>query len=177
MEIKNKIYITSGVSAIFALILIVTAIFLFNAIVKESNGLKLGKDKIAVLEKEFNDIRSFKSEYASYGSNLDKAEQLFVDSSNPVSLIKFLEKTASDYGLKLIVSVPSFSHDKSQILVSAQLSLEGDFPDIIRFVQSIENSQYLIQIKNLNIGESQANDKNKVSGQLKANLSIQVLAK
>jgi len=174
IEGKNKIYLTSGIFAGLALLMIIVCIFLFNGIIKNSNDLNFKKNEAAVLEKEFSDINKFKKDYTSYQQNLAKIDQLFINSQNPVDFIEFLEETAYDHGLKLDVSVPSFTAG-SVIAGDFQISLSGDyFSKIFGFIKDVENGPYLVQIKNLNITKSQELNK---TNQLKASISMQVLAK
>ncbi len=164
MASKNKIYIISGIFAVLPLFLIACCIFLFNGIVKKSKELLAGEEKVVVLQKEFDDIEAFKKQYNSYEPNLEKIDQLFIDSHNPVDFIEFLEKTTSDYGIELNMSVPSFSTGLP-IAGDFNVSLSGSFSKIFWFIKEIENGPYLIQIKNLDISKD------------KANLSMRVLAK
>lgn len=176
MESKKKIYITFGIFAVIALILIVFSIYLFKEIIKKSDELSFGKNRVAVLQKEFSDIEKFEKEYGNYRPNLERIDSLFVDSNNPVVFIEFLEKIASDCKLNLNVSVPSFKQGEAVIIGNFQISLTGSFPGIIKFIEIIENGPYLIQIKNLKIGKNQDAEK-KNTNQLNSVFSIQVFAK
>jgi len=179
MNSKNKIYIISGALAIFTILMVVVCIFLLNEIVKKSEDLAFGKSQVFSLEKEFTDIEGFKKQYGNYQPNLVKIDQLFIDSHNPVDFFRFLEKTASDHGLKLNVSIPKFS-GTAVISGDFQISLFGDFPKIVEFIQAIENGQYLIQIKSLNIAKQTVVGsfaKEQVSNQFNATVSMSVLAK
>ena len=161
---------------LLAVFLVVLSAFLFNGIVKKSKDLASGRNSAALLEQESNDIENFKKNYSDYKSNLERIDQLFIDSHNPVNFIKFLEETSASYGLDMNVAVPSFSQGSS-VQGNFQISLSGDFYKIAEFIQAIENGPYLVQVKNLNIAKSQGPDKKQLVGQIAASISIQVLAK
>ncbi len=176
MASKNKIYIILGIFITLSLILVVCSVFLFNGIIKKSKELLAGEEKIVVSEREFKDIEAFKKQYGDFEPNLEKIDQLFVDSHNPVGFIEFLEKTALGYGLSINMSIPSFS-GATTVTGAFQFYLTGGFPSIFGFIKEIENGPYLIQIKSLSITKNNKLEKDQMEGQLKADFLIQVLAK
>ena len=94
---KNKIYIIFG-----AFVGITTALVIFSVwpllveIKTNTKELLLGKNNLATMNAQVNEIENFEKKYSLYKPDLEKMEQLFIDSKDPVDFIKFLEKTASD---------------------------------------------------------------------------------
>jgi Tfp pilus assembly protein PilO len=176
---KNKIYAIVAIFIILALLMAGFSVFLFIQIAEKSKEMASDKNIAVGLEEQFNDVEGFKKEYDNYKPNLERIDNLFVDSENPVNFIEFLEETASGLNAKLEMSPPSFLIDGSTTLANFQLSLTGGFPEIIRFSRTMESSPYLIKIKNLNIKntEKNGNSKDKLAGQIKADFLIEVFAK
>ena len=104
------------------------------------------------MAEEFSEVENFRQKYEDYKVNLEKTDNLFVDSQNPVEFIKFLENTASDSQVKLEISSPSFSKDGGSSLIIFRLSSYGDFSENLSFIRKLETGPYLIRIKNLDIG-------------------------
>jgi hypothetical protein len=161
VSLKNKIY---TISIVFGLTIIILIIFFVLPSLKEikenSKDLLLGKNNLAFLEAQVNEIENFKKNYNDYQPNLEKIDQLFVDSKNPVDFIKFLEKTASDFEIESEISLLSLPQGKEQDTVIFQIFSKGDFSKILKFSEKLENGPYLIKIQNLTIKKS---EKEKVS--------------
>ena len=172
MENNSKIYSISFVFAILALVMIALSVFLFNAVVEKSIVLASDKGKIASLKGKFNDIQNFKNNYDTYKPNLDKIDQLYIDSQNPVDFIEFVENAAAKDNLNLEMLPPSFSTTGSLTAADFQLSFIGEIPQIVEFLKIIENSPYLVKIKELdiktdkNIGSAKKQQTSQTSGSL-----------
>ena len=145
---KKTIIFTIFVLIIFVL-LVFSIWFVFSKVSEESNNFFEEKNRIIILEKQNKEIESFKSEYDDYLPNLKKIEEMFVDPKNPLSFIEFLEKTSIDANVSLEISPLSFLTEGASKLVVVKLSVKGEFNDLLRFLKSMENGNYLIAIDNL----------------------------
>ena len=132
------------------------------------------------MAKELDEVENFKQKYEKYRTDLEKIDNLFVDSKNPVEFIKFLENTASDAGVRLEISSPSFSSDAKFPLMIFRLSSYGDFSKNLSFIKKLEAGPYLAKIQNLDIGryqDGQSSKDKKQSEKIKSVFSINVFAK
>lgn len=161
-------------SAAFALIAIALVIFsvwpLLIEIKIHSKELLSEKNDIATLGTQTNEIENFEKNYEVYKPNLEKMEQLFIDSKDPVDFIKFLEKIASDSEITSEISLLPSPQEKNQTFITFQFFSNGDFSKILEFSEKLETGPYLIEIKNLTI-------KNSFSEKVDANFLIKAFTK
>ncbi len=166
MEIKKQIYIIVSAFFLLAIFLVLFLVYPLSKEITQSSGELVSQiNSRLALKSQYDQALNFKQKYESYQQNLNKADDLFIDPQNPVDFIEFLEKTASDSGIKLQISAPSFSKEETLPYESFQLSSSGSFPNTAKFISQLETGRYLIQIKNLNIQNNKS-----------AQISIKVLS-
>lgn len=171
MNIKIKIYIISVVFFAFALAFILMLVLPCLIEIKNSSE-KLFSEKanVASFENQAIAIDNFKKNYALYQPNLEKMDTLFVDPQNPIDFIKFLEKTASESKVISKVSIMSLSgENQAAVSVNFQTTLNGDFNNVLTFLEKIESSPVVLEIDNLTI------TKIHLSKQIQATFSIKTL--
>lgn len=180
MASKKKINIAL---IIFTLIVVALIAFFIRPLLAEikmsSKELFLEKNNIAAMEIQAKEIENFEKNYSLYGPNLEKMEQLFVDSKNPVDFIKFLEKTASDSEITSKISLLPPPKKGDQNFIAFQFFSSGDFSNILKFSEKLETGPYLIEIKNLTIKNSteQNVSKNYSPEKVDANFLIRAFTK
>ena len=171
MAIKKKSYI---ILLTFILITTVLVMFFVYPLLREikinSEELLLEKKRTATLEFQAKETETFQKNYSLYAPNLEKIEQLFIDSKDPVDFIKFLEKTASNSGITSKISLLPSPEKDNQNFISFQFFSNGDFSKILEFSEKLETGPYLIEIKNLVI-------KNSTNQNVDANFLIKVFTK
>lgn len=159
MKINKKIY---KIFLIFATITMLLAVYfiwmLFTEIEKNSTDLISAKNDIITLTAQINETNNFKKKYESYKSNLDKIDQLFIDSNNPVDFIKFLEDSAATSQITSQITLTS-STIKNPTFITLQFISKGSFSGLLNFIKKIEAGPYLIEIENLSIRNSNEKDK------------------
>lgn len=153
MTIKNK----TNLSAIIFIVLMI--VFFIHSTFKEiQNGSKeliFGKEKLISLESKINNLNKLKATYGAFEPKLAEiTNKLFVNSELPVEFIGFLEKIAENNNIDIKLSpVPSEGRDVWSFIVF-QISAVGSFPDFLSFLEKLESAPYLIEIKNLNISQT-----------------------
>lgn len=151
MKTNNKIYTTLAIFALLSLFLIVFFVWpLIKQIKTDSENLVSDKNSMLALSAQIKEIENFKKNYESYKPELEKIDQLFVDSNNPVEFIEFLEETAYDSSITSQISLPSSSSNSQQFII-LQFSSKGSFSGILNFAKKIETGPYLVEIENLTI--------------------------
>jgi hypothetical protein len=152
MPIKKQIYIIILISLLLSVFLTLFLIFpLISGIYQDSEKIISQKNNILLSQTEFNAAKNFQAKYESYKPNLDRIDQMFVDSKNLVDFMEFVEKTAFDSGTKVKISTPFFSQDSYPYFANLQIVCSGDFSKVIKFINAIETGKYLIQVQNLNV--------------------------
>jgi cbb3-type cytochrome oxidase subunit 3 len=146
-EKKNIIF------AVFAFVLFILFIssiwFIFLKVREESYNLFEEKNRIFILEQQDKEIENFKSEYDNYLPNFKKIEEMFVDPKNPLSFIEFLEKISIDANVNLEISPLSFLTEGTSKFVTVKLFINGEFNNLLSFLENMENGNYLVSIDNL----------------------------
>lgn len=155
MKINNKIYtilITFAIGSLFLVVLFVWP--LLKEIKKNSKDLVSAKNNIVTLVAQTIETEKFKNDYKTYEPNLEKIDRLFVDPSNPVDFIKFLETAAYEYQVTSQISLQASSQASRRDIVF-QFSSKGGFSQMLNFLKEIENGPYLVEVENLTIQNSQ----------------------
>jgi hypothetical protein len=165
MKTNNKIYIILSIFILISLFLIIFFIWpLILEIKKNSTDLIVAKDSLANLGMQIEQMNNFKKKYTEYKPNLEKIDQLFVDPSNPVDFIEFLEKEASSVKITSQISLTSNPRAplNSEQFINLQFTSEGIFSNVMRFIKKIESGPYLIEIEKLIIQDSKKNAQTKI---------------
>lgn len=173
MALKNKINLLITVFVISIVLLVVFGIYpLFTEIKKNSQEVILEKKTLLSLEAKTEDLEKFKNFYKDIEPNLEKIDNLFIDSETPVEFIGFLEKINRDCELSLKISLtPPIRLEKdSWPSVTFQMNSIGSFPYFLKFLEKLESSPYLIEIQNLSVNKLE-------KGDIQANFSLKVFAK
>ncbi|MBI3337086.1 MAG: type 4a pilus biogenesis protein PilO [Candidatus Staskawiczbacteria bacterium] len=122
-----------------------------------SKEIFLSKSKVISLNEQNMELNNFKKKYNNYSYNLEKVDQLFVDSKDPVNFIEFLEKTANDSGIgtdvKLDISLSKEGFNNLPVAISSIYGT-GQFLNILKFSEKLDASPYLMRIKDLTIKKS-----------------------
>lgn len=158
MKNQNKIYIIITIFALIVLVLIVFVIYpTLEDIKNSSREILLDKSKVISINEQNKELDDFKKKYNNHNYNLEKINQLFVDSKDPVDFIKFLEKTANDSGIgtdiKLDISLSEKGFNNLPVAIS-NIFTTGNFLNILKFSEKLDTSPYLMRINNLTIKKS-----------------------
>ena len=186
MTAKTKILI---ISLVFGMVLLLLAFLAVSPILRgigAASGNLIALKKSSVFSQdESGRISVMKDSYRRISADIQKIEALFVDAEAPIDLIKFFEKTAQDFGLLIRISPLTLKETEGDPWksIAFQFNLIGSFPYVLRFLEKIENSSYLIEVQSLradNLGE----DNNSLPGHerfsasdIEAFLTVKVFSK
>lgn len=153
MNSDKKIYITITIFVVVNLLFIFLLISpALNKIKKNSEELLNKKANLFYLEKEVSGLKSIQDTKNIILDNLKKINEIFIDSEIPVDFINFLEKEAALSQLLIEVSPITMQKITTDFWPSSffQITVEGSFPNFLKFLEKIENGPYLTEIINLN---------------------------
>lgn len=182
MKIKNKIYIFSF---LFILLALSVAVFFvvptFFDIREKSTKLSAKKNGILYNKLQAEELENFKKNQ-EYKISLGKIDNYFIDFENPIDFVKFLEKTAEDSKVKLKISlIPSIKGEKYEngwAFTNFRILANGDFFEILKFAEKIENGPYILRIQEFDIKKAEPGNNIKGnSNLLTASLLIQAFSK
>jgi len=172
MKPIGKIILSVSITAVLSAALI---IFVVSPRLKEldkySKDILLQKEKLVNLDIKAGDLESFKTIRSQIKPNLEKADSLFIDKDLPLDFINFLEKTSSDCQLSLSMSSSPLNSPKGGAwsYFVFQIRNSGSFSSFSKFLEKLENSNYLIEIQSLSVSEG--------GGKITSDLSMKVFAK
>ena len=176
-------------SAIFGLITLLLVCFLIYPLLEDiknySKEIISQKKEVRILENKIKDIEEFRKNYAKIRPNLEKIETLFTNSEAPIDFISFLEKTSQDcrVSIQIVPAAITRVSEEPWPSLSFSITLTGSFPNFLRFLEKLQTSPYLTEIRNLSIKRLQDAElkskefENLSPGDIQANFLIKVFAR
>ncbi|MDD5433524.1 MAG: hypothetical protein PHE77_02615 [Candidatus Pacebacteria bacterium] len=170
--------------------LIVLTVIIFTGVVplvsdfsKNSENLSNRKKDLFFLEQQISALQDFQNNSAFYQPSVQKLNSSFVSQEAPIEFIEFLEEEAQKQQLDIsISSVKDESEEKgTRFTMAFQVSLSGDFPEVLIFLQRIEQSPWLLKIDQASVqrvGEKEKlyNAKSAQAGQVVLVLSFKTFS-
>jgi len=186
VAITNKIKIAVVVFLVLSIIFVVFSIWpLFREIKKSSADILSQKAALVILETKTKNLEEFKSYFQEIKPNLEKIDALFIDPEVPVDFIRFLEKTSreSQADLKISPAFPTQITKEPWPSLLFQLTTTSSFPNFLKFLEKLESSVYLIEIRSLDISRLTETDLKSPElekfslGDVRARVSLKVFTK
>lgn len=165
---------------IWSTIVLVFIIFLiyplFNEIRGASQNFISQKNRLLELEIRAENFRELQQIYKIYQPDFKKIDQLFINAEEPINFIEFLEEEAilAQISIEMLPFPPK--EDDPWPSMDFRLTLEGPFPNFLKFLERLESSIYLIEILNLHLKRLNE-DLNEDEGNIEATLLIKVYTK
>lgn len=174
LENKNKIAVVVLLISILAAACVFWAWSSFYQIKEAARSFVLQKNRLAELEARKENLRIFIENREQYRAGLERIDKLFVNAKEPIAFIEFLEKEAAltELTIEIIPFTAQAIEGEPWQSIHFQISVEGDFPRVARFLERLERNDYLLQLLNLNINRLE-----KKEGEIKATLTIKVYSK
>lgn len=186
MSPKNKINLSFVVILLAGILLVVFLILpIYKNIKVNVQELIVQKQKLMSLDEKIRNVEDFKKNHDEIKQQLEKGQGLFINSEAPVEFISFLQQIVQNYHLliEIVPSEPFETKTEPWLYINFQITIHGSFPNLLRFLEKIESSPYLIEIKSLSIERLTERDlaAEKLSGlslgDVEANFLINVYAK
>jgi competence protein ComGC/acylphosphatase len=150
MNSKRKIILFS---ILFSILFLSILFFLILPNIKEikriSKEISQTKSKLEEITRRQEEIEKFKRISPSITENLSKLENSFVNREIPVDFVEFLEKMAKDLKIQSQISILSSSKDS----LSFQIKGVGVPESVFKFIEKIENCNFLIQVERIRISK------------------------
>jgi len=154
MNPQNKIKLFFVIVFLVGVLLFGFLVFpIYNNIKEGVLELIIEKQKLMSLKERISNVEDFKNNYDEIKEQLEKAEGLFINSQAPVELISFLQQMSQQYQL-LIEIIPSETFALAQEpwpYINFEINTQSSFPNLLRFLEKVESSPYLIEVKSFHI--------------------------
>jgi type II secretory pathway component PulM len=180
---KNLIVMNIILVSVFLVFFLLIIYPFFQNIRRNSEALFEARKSLVLLENEpTNILDSLKKDLKTAEEDLNKINSFFIDKDFPIEIIKFWEKTAEETNVKIDISSPSVASEETEEwpFIIFQINVISSFNNFLRFLEKIENSPYLVVVKEISIKKSEQTQE--VSGSSSKNnvsvfLSIKVYTK
>jgi hypothetical protein len=139
---------------------------------ESSQQLLLEEEARQVFSEEKENLQNFEKVYQEIEHDLEMMDDLFVNAKVPIEFINFLEEVALNSGVSIEISSVASEGAKGSLWPSLifQLQASASFSGLSRFIERLENSIYLIEIRDLHI-------KKLGEGNVGASFSLKVFTK
>ncbi len=176
MNLEKRIILISVISCLLILSLVFFGIY---PLLKKINQSFLEREKIkgefSYLQKRSETIKAVEEKYNKFLSeDIEKINNVFVDSDAPIDFIKFLERTALESNILITVSpfIITQKEDDPWDSMGFQISISSSFVNFFEFLERIEKSFYLLEVQNLIIQKEKDKE-----NQIVATILIKVFSK
>ena len=179
MSLKINITLSITILIILGIFLIVFVVYpLFSGIIKGSEDLVFQRNILLSLEKKIQKLENTEGIYENYQDNLEKIDNLFINSEALWDFVIFLENTYKECQAQvdIFLSLTSEPEEDQWGFAVFQLHFVGSSSNLFKFLDKLEASPYLIEFQNLNISKISASE-NCTLNCLNANFSIKVYSK
>lgn len=152
MKAKQKIIITAISFGSFSAIFLAVVVYVVLGGVQEDHGQILAyKQEFLQLQEYEKGSRELEAFSAQYAEEFLRLENLFVDSETPIAFFRFLDETADLFRLRIEKSPGAFQHLEGDRWPSFEVRLAGSgvYPDVMAFLQKIENGPYLLEVQTI----------------------------
>jgi len=150
MKAKQKVVITAVSFGLLNVIFLVVVVYVVLQGVLEDRGQVLVyKHELLQLQEDEKSSRELEMFSTQYEGEFVRFEDLLVDSETPIAFFRFLDETADLFRLRIEKAPGAVQHLKGDRWPSFEIRLAGDgvYPDVMAFLQKIENGPYLLEIK------------------------------
>lgn len=107
-----------------------------------------------IYEDQKNNITKIKSDYKKVKDDSLKLSKVFITPDRALDFISALENIASENRITQQINLQEINKNTKDIQkISIQLNLDGDYFDIIRYINRLEALEYYINISNLNFSK------------------------
>jgi hypothetical protein len=176
MKSEKQIYFKLGILVLlFAAFIFLVILPIISSIKKNAQELITIKNDIVSFDNEISNLGFVKNQYQQFEPDLNKISTLFINSEVPIDFIRFLKKMAADSGVSIDISSVSSGKKEPWPTLYFQASTKSTFVNLARFLEKLENSDYLIGTQNITINKSDSDGKG--TKNVDANFLLKVYAK
>jgi len=154
MSPYKKIYISLATfGAIILLFLFLVYLPWAAQIKKSAEDLIFQKEAFFSLKESQEALEKLRKDFINLKPEVEKIEDLFLESENPVEFLNYLEETALSSGILIQTSALSFGGKNNGAFpyLSLQVSFKSRFFNFSKFLDRLENSSFMLEIQNLNV--------------------------
>tara|TARA_B100001971_G_C18212754_1_gene551800 strand:+ start:852 stop:1412 length:561 start_codon:yes stop_codon:yes gene_type:complete len=158
MTVQKKFILGTGILVFLVVVLSGGIVFpTIQSIMGRSQAVLQEKQMLAQFRADKESIADFIRARRIYETELGKVDSLFANPQTPITYIESLEAAAADTNFVLNISPgnPKRIRGEQWPSMDFRLASEGEYSDFLVFLQLLENSSYLMEIKNVSVDRVQ----------------------
>ena len=177
MTAQRKFILGTGI-LVFLVVVLSGGVVLptIQSIVGRSQAVLQEKGMLAQFRADEESIADFIRAKRIYETELGKVDTLFANPQTPITYIESLEAAAAATNFVLNISPGNPKRIRGEIWPSMdfRLASEGAYSDFLVFLQLLENSSYLMEIKNVSVDRVQLAQGEEETGDVKFSVLVKV---
>lgn len=183
MKSKQKIIIALLSFAVCSVIFLGALVYpVFHGVLGDYTKVLAYKREILQLEEDARSAREFETLSAQYAKDLERIEELFVDSETPIAFFRFLDEAAAALNVQIQKAPGPVQQINEDHWPSFDVRLAGGglYPSVMALLQKIENAPYLLEVGTLTISSKKGLSSEQgppAGGQVEFSLSLKVFTK
>lgn len=167
MNTKQKTLLVIIGGSIVILGILVFLIIPFAGNVSASSAkLEELKGQIAQMAADEKSIQYFQNIIAGKSNDMSRVSEIFIDRTTPIAFIEFLEDIGGDT-LDVAPGAIKKENNSPWDFLEFRITMHGSYKDLFLFLQGLEHSPYLVEIKTMSLAEE-------LDGNLRLSLVIRV---
>ena len=182
LSAKNKLYITIVLTAALLAGGGFAVRFVFSLIVEGSEEVAKLQDEQWMIETQRNRLDDMTKSYESLKDDLPRLESVLLDPRDKLKFIMLVEqlsaKTAVDHVIEAVAEPSATGKEKapSADSVMFNINVAGDFPNVLKFIYSLESASYYINVEKVQLSEGSVQG-SAGAGAVKAQMSVKAYSK
>src|SRR3989338_3141760 len=156
MRARQKIIVAVLSFGTFSILFLGLVLYpVFQGVVRDHKEVLAYRRELLQLRADQESSSEFGKIAGQYAGEFQRMENLFVDGDAPIALFRFLDEAAASFGLRAEKALGSLQRLRGDRWSSLEVRLAGDgsYPDIMAFLQKIENAPYLLEVKTFNMSQ------------------------
>jgi len=181
MNVLNKLDLKKKIIALNAIIILLIAGIVFYIIIPSVNDIKNMQtdihDQFKELEKKYfkgQSLKKLSENLKTIDPQLEKLEGIFINESDEVAFVTFLENLAHEKMVKQKISLGTPEDFVEYKKIPMQINTEGNYLKQMDYLSSLESLNYYINVKSLEISPSMENGLEDSINKGNVNLSLNV---
>ena len=157
MKSKQKVVIALAFFAVCSVIFLGVLVYpVFRGVLEDYKKVLAHKREILQLKEDASSSREFEMLSVQYAKEFGQLEGLFVDSKIPIAFFRFLDETAALLAVQIEKSPGAAQQIEGDRWPSFEVRLAGRaaYPNVMAFLQKIENGSYLLEVKSLKMSKT-----------------------
>ena len=163
-RVEKKLYIKVGILLAIVLALFYASCFYLPQKIKDlSLEIISNKNKIEQLSEQNSQIDSIRNKYNELRENIDEVSECIVNYSNIFSFIASVKDVAEKNNINLNINVSNdgkMQETNFLSYINYNIKATGEFGDIMRFLDNLENLKYYINIEKIKISSNNDDNNN-----------------